>query len=113
MDGNYRIIRDLLWPRAETIVWLDYSFKRTFWPLLTRTVRQAWRREELWRGCRVSWRRSFLSRESIIVWLFQSYRRRRREYPQRLAEHSHLRAVRLRRPAETERWLATVGERPD
>lgn len=26
VDGNYGIARDLIWPRAEVLIWLDYSF---------------------------------------------------------------------------------------
>jgi len=36
--GNYGRIRDLLWPRAQSIVWLDYSFPLVFGRLAARTL---------------------------------------------------------------------------
>lgn len=48
VDGNYSRVRQLIWERAETVVYLDYSFIRTFWQLMTRTIRRSITQEELW-----------------------------------------------------------------
>ena len=38
IDGNYSEARDIVWPRATAIVWLDYSWRVIAWRLLTRTI---------------------------------------------------------------------------
>src|SRR3954449_1783147 len=35
-DGNKRAVRDLVWPRADTIVWLDYPLSVSLWRLARR-----------------------------------------------------------------------------
>jgi adenylate kinase family enzyme len=35
--GNYHAVRDLIWPKAEAIVWLDYSLATVLWQLTHRT----------------------------------------------------------------------------
>src|SRR5919198_2399156 len=35
-DGNKRAVRDLVWPRADTIVWLDYPVYVSLWRLAGR-----------------------------------------------------------------------------
>lgn len=109
-DGNYSRTRPITWPRAETIVWLDYSFVRVFARLLRRTIHRALSKEELWEGCRESFRVSFLSRDSILLWCLKTYWRRRRNYPMLMAtaEYAHLQFVRLRTPREARRWLDEV-----
>lgn len=111
LDGNCSRTRSIVWARADTIVWLDYSFPRVFWQLLRRTVRRSAAQEELWQGCRESIRISFFSRDSILLWCLRTYWRRRREYPKVLAraEHRHLRVVRFRSPRETADWLRDLG----
>jgi len=37
-DGNYGRVRDILWPRATTIVWLNYSLHRVLLRALRRTL---------------------------------------------------------------------------
>lgn len=107
--GNYRVVRDIVWPRAEAVVWLDYPLRTVFRRLLTRTLRRWWTREELWNGnVEPLWVHfKIWSDESLFRWLFKTYWRRRREYPQLLAlpQHGHLRAIRFRSPAEAEAWL--------
>ena len=108
--GNYRSVRDLLWPRAEIVIWLDYSLPLIFSRLWRRTWRRWWFQEELWSGNRESiWTHFKLwSDESLFKWLFKTYWRRKREFPELLSlpEHQHLRLMRFKTPKETETWLA-------
>src|SRR6266540_2542235 len=100
-DGNYSKTRDLIWPRAQLIVWLDYRLPVIFWRLFRRSLRRSLSREELWNGNRERLRDQFFSRDSLFLWVLQSYRRHRAEYPALLGrpEHAHLKLVRLRSPA--------------
>lgn len=109
-DGNYRSIRDLLWPRADTLVWLDYSL-RVAYPRLVRRTLARWRSgDELWPGTgnRESFRLLFLSRDSILWWALRTYRGRRSRFEADLArpEHAHLSVIRVRTPDEAGAWLA-------
>ena len=51
VDGNYGVVRDMVWSRAETLVWLDYPF-RTSTRRLWRTLRRCITKEVLWNGNR-------------------------------------------------------------
>jgi adenylate kinase family enzyme len=111
--GNYRAVRDIVWPRADTLVWLDYPFPLVLRRLTVRTVRRAVTREVLWNDnrehlldhCRL-W-----SETSLFNWLFKTYWTYRREFPTLFIQpaHAHLRIVRLRRPRDAEAWLAGVA----
>ena len=94
------------------MVWLDYPFRTCTWRLLRRTVLRSARREELWHGNRESWRMSLASRDSILLWLLRTFRRRRRDFEAALREpaHAHLAFVRLRSPRETEAWMAGIPD---
>lgn len=111
-DGNYHArTRDVIWARADTIVWLDYSMPRILWQLLRRTIGRVVSREELWHGNRETVRKAFFSTESLFVWAFKSHWRHRREYTQRLQapEYAHLRVLRVRTPAEALRFLESLS----
>ena len=79
VDGNYTAVRDLVWPRATTLIWLDYPMRTLFWRLLRRTLRRTLTGEELWNGNREQFRIQFLSRDSLFLWLLRTYRQRRRD----------------------------------
>jgi adenylate kinase family enzyme len=110
IDGNYRKTRDLVWARADTVVWLDYSFPRVFAQLLRRTFRRAFTQEELWQGNRERLAVQFFSRESILLWALKTHWRRQREYPELLArpQYRRLPTIRLRSPREANEWLSRV-----
>lgn len=67
VDGNYSKIRPLVWTRADTIVWLDYSFAIVMRQILQRTIRRVVLREECCNGNRETFQKSFLSGDSVIV----------------------------------------------
>lgn len=110
IDGNYSRIRNLVWVRAETVVYLDYSFGRVFWQLLSRTLRRSFGKEELWHGNRETIQNSIFSRDSIMYWMLSTYHRRRRQYAARFQqpEFAHLRVVHLKSPKETNAWLNSL-----
>jgi len=111
VDGNYGVIRDLLWPRANLIVWLNYGFSRTLWRGLRRSLERLWRHTELWHGNRESWQMTFLSKRSILLWILTTHARRRRELSALRAsgEYAHLKWLEFKRPADAERWLNQLG----
>jgi hypothetical protein len=94
-DGNKSAVRDLVWPRADTVVWLDY-------PLAV----------SLWRLGKASLPRQLLSAAKGVLTALRSHAGQRREYPRMFAEpqNQHLAVVRLRSPRATRRWLADVVE---
>jgi len=108
-DGNYRAVRDLVWGRADMIVWLDYSLPLIMRRLIMRTLRRVVLREELWNENRERLSAQFLSRDSLLLWAIQSYPARRKEYPRLLSrpEYSHLLVVRLCSPRATSGWLSS------
>jgi len=110
-DGNYPKVRDLVWARADTVVWLDYPFPLIYGRLLRRTFRRIRTGEELWNGTRERIRNLF-ERDSVLIWAIRTYPRNRRAFPQDLAsdEYQHLRVVRHRSPSEAEAWLAGLDQ---
>lgn len=105
--GNYGNVRDLVWGRADTVIWLDYPLPFIFYRLYCRTWRRIRTQEELWGGNRESWRAQFLSRESLLWYLLRTHRRRQREIAMMLAEarYAHLAVLRFRRVGEVAVWL--------
>jgi adenylate kinase family enzyme len=112
LAGNYSNVRDIIWPRAEAVVWLDYPFLLVLGRLWRRTWRR-WRTKELLWGTnyeRLLPQFKIWSNESLFNWLVQTYGRRKRQYPElfKKPEYSHLTVYQFNRPVDTERWLASI-----
>jgi adenylate kinase family enzyme len=110
--GNYHVVRDLIWPNAEVIIWLDYSLWRIFWQLTRRTFARWWTQELLWGTNREPlWvHLKFWSKGSLYNWLFKTYWRRKHQTPILLSqpEHQHLKLIRFTHPKETEEWVRNL-----
>lgn len=115
--GNYGSARDVLWPRATTIVWLNYSLPRVLGRGLVRTVRRVVTREVLFQGNRETFRRSFLSRDSILWWIVTTFHRRQHEFESLRASgrYAQLRWIEVRHPdqaAAAMQWLRAHNASP-
>jgi adenylate kinase family enzyme len=113
VDGNYSTVRDLVWARADTVVWLDLPRRTVMRRLIWRTLRRVAGRAELWNGNRERWRNmlSWDKDESVIAWAWQTYDARSERYLAAMADpaNSHLRFVRLTSPAAVRRFLQAPG----
>ena len=111
-DGNYGKVRDIVWGRADTLVWLDYPLLFVLGQLARRAVQRIVTQEELWGGNRESFRGQFLSRDSLFLYALRSHPRHNREFAVLLAspEYAHLKLVRLRSPRKAREWLASLPE---
>jgi adenylate kinase family enzyme len=111
LDGNYSTVReDVVWPRADTVVWLDLPKRVVMGQILRRTAGRVLTRRELWNGNRENLR-SALSRDpdrSVVMWAWTTHSSVHDRY--RVAAEdprwSHLRFVRLTSRAAVGAFLA-------
>ena len=59
IDGNYSRVQDLVWARADTVVWLDLPRRVVMRRIIWRSVWRVAGRTELWNGNRERWRNLF------------------------------------------------------
>ncbi|MFG7942235.1 P-loop NTPase family protein [Streptomyces cacaoi] len=106
---GYPEVRDLLWDRADTVLWLDYPRRVTMPRVLRRSVRRTVTREVLFGGNRETWK-AWLSREHPAWWSWSQHATRRREVEQRLRDprFAPLGLVRFRHPRDTAAWLSSL-----
>jgi adenylate kinase family enzyme len=111
VDGNYGVVRSVLWPRATDVVWLNYGRVTVFSRILWRTVRRVATQEPLWSGNRESLRKAFGSKDSILLWSISTYAKNRAKYPALRADPAwaHLRWHEFRLPREARRFLRSVA----
>lgn len=115
-DGNYNSVRDLIWARADTVIWLDPPRHLVMRRVIWRTLRRAALRSELWNGNREPWA-NFLRadpQESVIAWAWTQHHTVRQRYEQALTDpaNAHLTFIRLRTPGEVAALLSRVRAQP-
>jgi adenylate kinase family enzyme len=105
VDGMYPQVEDIILSRADTLVWLDYTFWVVMSRLILRTFRRIITQEELSHG-----NREYFGSAAGKVWkAIKTHRRLKREYTClfRLCQNQRL-LVRLESPRETSHWLFTL-----
>jgi len=102
LDTAYGSWLDVALARAELIVALDYSRLRSLARLICRTALRAIDRRQICNGNTESFRQAF-SRDSIIMWHFRSFARKRQRIRGWAASQSGPEVIRLTSPRATRR----------
>ena len=111
IDGNYRVVRQLLWDRVDTIVWLDTPFIPVFLRMLWRTIRRIVTREKLWNR-NIEGIDALIGKDSMPLWVLKTHKMRREEYPPLLAspELSHVDIKVFKSLKEANNWIDSLGD---
>ena len=114
IDGNYAAhgVLDLVWRRADTVVWLDPPRHVVLWQIVMRSLVRGIARTELWNGNRE--RLGQLLRrdpkENVVLWAMTHFDVLRERYASRMRDPawSHLSIHRLASRADQRAFLARL-----
>ncbi|WAT03394.1 AAA family ATPase [Rouxiella badensis] len=113
LDGNYKRSQPIKWRDVDIIIWVDYSFGRTLYQAVKRALQRASHGQELWAGTgnRETFRQSFFSRESIILWTLKTFYKNRRQYQKMMISppNSQVQFVRLRSHKQARAFIDSLG----
>lgn len=113
VDGNYSAVRELVWARADTVVWFDRPKWQVVWRVVLRSLRRTATREVLWNGNREPLRGLLpVDREhSVIAWAWVKHAEYRERYRAAAAnsDNQNLHFVRIASDADARALLDSCG----
>jgi adenylate kinase family enzyme len=81
VDGNYREkIKDIVWPIADTLVWLDPSLLVVLRRFFVRSFLRSIRGDLLWGHSRETLRNNIFSKNSLLMWILSTHKKRTVSY---------------------------------
>lgn len=113
VDGNYSAVRDIVWDRADTVIWADPPRRTALRRLAARTFRRMVTGAELWNGNRERFRYLFNRDESIILWAWTNHHKIRARYLAAQSDpgNSHLEFIRVTTQAQAEALVRRAAAR--
>lgn len=98
--GNYSRARQQIWEQADMVIWPDLPLFTCLWRALKRSFRRWIKQEPCCNGNHETLRRIF-GRDSILLWIWSTYPRRKCAYAKLFSNHCHRhRLIRLRNDKE-------------
>ena len=110
IDGNYfNSAQDIVWSKAEVVIWLDYDFWEVLYRGCKRTVTRIIHKQSVCNGNVETWWGLFRDpNQGIPCWIWRSHQKVRDRITEQLPRHPHLRVVRLVSPSHCEHWLRNL-----
>ena len=109
MDGNYSLARDIHWAKAEKVIWLNYSFSVVLFRAFKRSISRMITKKKVCNGNVETFRQTFLSKESILLWVIKTHRKRKNEYRGILEKYcKNAEIIELNKPSEAVEFLGSV-----
>lgn len=109
LDGNYTRSISVKWKNVDTVIWIDNSFILTMYQAVFRALKRSILKRELWQGTgnKESFRKSFFSKESMIVWTCKTFFKNRKRNSSYFTNdnYKHINFVRLRSRKECREFL--------
>lgn len=111
LDSTYSAFAEVVLPRVEVMVALDYPRWLSLGRLLRRTVTRAALKTEMCNGNTESWRQAF-SKDSIVRWHFRSFTRKRERMRAWEQAPDGIPVLRLSHPRELDALVRGLERRP-
>lgn len=110
VDGNYSVARDIIWPQATEIIWLNHSFSLVLYRSFSRSIKRVMTKEKLFSGNVESFKQTFFSRDSIILWVLKTYHQKRKNYSNILkaVEKKGIKVIEFRNQTQVNAYLNSL-----
>ena len=110
-DGNFSQVRELIWTKATTIIWLNYPLPLILKRFFSRSFKRSLTKEELWNGNTESLYNSMIRVDSLLVWILKTYRRNKKNYKALQTSDLYPQAnfIELNSPKKTKEFLKTLS----
>ncbi|MCG0065999.1 adenylate kinase [Streptomyces tricolor] len=114
VEGNFSKLADVVWHRADVLVWLDFPLPLIMYRIVRRSLCQLTGHDDSPQAQRLTWSKAFFNRRSLLRTAIRKYRNNRPRYAQQVSETAALgvKVVRLRSPHEVLRWREDVLKGP-
>jgi hypothetical protein len=101
-DGNFDPLRDILWARADLVIWLDLPLATNLWRVTSRNIIWWWKGTQIWGGKRMTLANIWGGTRHAA----KTHALKRRTYPKMLAALPPSGAVvRIQSPQALSAWL--------
>lgn len=112
LDGNYSRTLHLKLAKLDTMIWLDYSFTLNLYRSVKRAISRIITKEPLWENSNnhESFKQSFLSKDSIILWMINHHAKNRKKYLKMMhdPQYQHIQFIRLTSPKQAKLFLDSL-----
>ncbi|MFJ3310452.1 adenylate kinase [Streptomyces sp. NPDC086549] len=114
VEGNFSKLAEVVWHRADALVWLDFPLSLIIYRIVRRSLYQLTGREDSPQARRLTWSKAFFSRRSLLRTAIRKYRNNRPRYAQQVSETAALgvEVIRLRSPHEVRHWKTELMKGP-
>lgn len=111
VEGNFSKLADVVWHRADILVWLDFPLPLIVYRIVLRSLRQLLGRDNSAQAQRLTWSKAFFARRSLLRTAVRKYRANRPRYLLQVAETQArgVTVVRLHSGREATQWLAGLS----
>ena len=109
--GNYSNVRKALWDKSTDIIWLDYPFYLVFFRAIKRSIIRIYKKEKVCNNNIESFQKTFLSKDSIILWVLKTYFQRKKEYRKLLSQVKEKNIFIIKNQKSTNEFLKTLDWR--